>query len=136
MTTKTRKGRAHPLSLKDAFEVEYARREMERRKRDEAERHQQEEDLARAEQLFDALSLDREFLAARELTVDRRRYTVSLDHRDFRIAAYFEAGKASVTAADNRTASTSTAAPRKQQTVASVEEALLVIAQFLVDETR
>lgn len=136
MTSRTRKGRANPLSLKDAFEVEYARREMERRKRAEAEQKQQEEDLSRAEQLFDALSLDSEFLSKRELTVDRRRYTVSLDHRDYRIAAYFEAGKASVTAADKRTATTSTAAPRKQQTVASVEEALSVMAQFLVDETR
>ena len=134
MTAKTKKDRA--LSLKDAFEVEFARREMERRKRDEAERKQQEEDLARATQLEAALQADPEFLAKRDLVVDRRRYTVSLDHRDFRLAAYFEAGKASVTAADKRTASTSTAAPRKQQTVETVEEALAVMAQFLVDETR
>lgn len=136
MTSKTRKDKAPALSLKDAFEVEFARREMERRKRDEEERRQQEEDLARAEQLLTALNADPEFLNKRELTADRRRYTVSLDHRDFRIQAYFEAGKASVTAADKRTATTSTAAPRKQQTVESVEEALAVIAQFLVDETR
>jgi hypothetical protein len=134
MTTRTRKDRA--LSLKDAFEVEFARREMERRAREDAERRQQEEDLARAERLYEALSADPEFLHARELTVDRRRYTVSIDHRDYRIAAYFEAGKASVTAADKRTASTPTAAPRKQQTVESVDEALAVMAQFLVDETR
>jgi len=134
MTTRTRKDRA--LSLKDAFEVEFARREMERRAREDAERRQQEEDLARAERLYEALSADPEFLHARELTVDRRRYTVSIDHRDYRIAAYCEAGKASVTAADKRTASTPTAAPRKQQTVESVDEALAVMAQFLVDETR
>jgi len=134
MTTRTRKESV--LSLKDAFEVEFARREMERRNREDAERRQQEEDLARAERLHEALSADPEFLHARELTVDRRRYTVSIDHRDYRIAAYFEAGKASVTAADKRTASTPTAAPRKQQTVESVDEALAVMAQFLVDETR
>lgn len=135
MTAKTRKQKA--LTLKDAFEVEYARREMERRKRDEAERKQQEEDLARATQLLDALEADPEFLHARHLTADRRRYTVSIDHADYRIAAYFEAGKASVTLSDKRTPATpGTVAPRKQQTVESVEEALAVMAQFLVDETR
>lgn len=134
MTAKAKKDKA--LTLKDAFEVEYARREMERRKRDEAERKQQEEDLARATSLQAALDADPEFLAKRELTADRRRYTVSLDHRDFRIAAYFEAGKATVTLSDKRTATTSTAAPRKQQVVESVEEALAIMAQFLVDETR
>ena len=136
MSSKTRAGRTAPMSLKDAFEVEYARREMERRRRDEAERKQQEEDLARAEQLHEVLKSDPQFLRERGLTVDRRRYTVSIDHPDYRIAAYFEAGKASVTAADKRTATTSTAAPRKQQTVESVEEALTVMAQFLVDEAR
>ena len=134
MTAKTKKDKA--LSLKEACEVEFARREMERRSREEAERKQQEEDLTRATQLEAALRADGDFLAKRELVVDRRRYTVSLDHRDFRLAAYFEAGKASVTAADKRTASTSTAAPRKQLTVDTVEEALAVMAQFLVDETR
>jgi hypothetical protein len=136
MTSKTRKGETAALSLKDAFEVEYARRAMERRKREEAERKQQEEDLARAEQLYEVLRADPKFLHDRDLTVDRRRYTVSIDHRDYRIAAYFESGKASVTAADKRTATTTTAAPRKQQTVESVSEALTVMAQFLVDETR
>ena len=111
MTSRTKKEKT--LSLKDAFEMEYARRQMERRKRDEAERKQQEEDLARAERLHEALQADAEFLARRDLTVDRRRYTVSIDHRDYRVAAYFEAGKASVTSADKRTASTTTAAPRK-----------------------
>jgi len=134
MTARTRKPRA--LTLKDAFDVEYARREMERRKREEAERKQQEEDLSRATELQAALDADPAFLAKRELTADRRRYTVSLDHRDFRIAAYFEAGKATVTLSDKRTATTSTAAPRKQQVVESVEDALAVMAQFLVDETR
>jgi hypothetical protein len=114
MTSKTRKGPTRPFTLKDAFEVEFARREMERRARDEAERRQQEEDLARATRLLEALQSDPDFLAKRELTADRRRYTVSIDHRDFRIAAYFEAGKASVT----------------------LEEALAVMAQFLVDESR
>lgn len=135
MTSKTKKPQA--LSLKDAFDLEYARREMERRKRDEAERKQQEEDLSRANALLDALESDPDFLAARHLTVDRRRYTVSIDHDDFRIAAYFEAGKASVTLSDKRTPATpGTVAPRKQQTVDTVEDALAVMAQFLVDETR
>jgi hypothetical protein len=134
--SKTSSGETKRLTLKDAFEVEFARREMERRKRDEAERKQQEEDLARATQLLEALQADPEFLAQHELVVDRRRYTVSLDHRDFRIAAYFEAGKASVTLSDKRTANPGAVAPRKQLSVESLEEALSVMAQFLVDETR
>jgi hypothetical protein len=134
MTSETKRA---ALSLKDAFDLEYARREMERRKREEAERRQQEEDLARATELLDALQADTEFLHARGLTVDRRRYTVAIDHDDFRIAAYFEAGKATVTLSDKRTPATpGTVAPRKQQTVDSVEDALAVMAQFLVDETR
>jgi hypothetical protein len=124
------------MTLKDAFDVEYARREMERRAREDAERQQQEEDLARAEQLYEALKADPGFLHERDLLVDRRRYTVSIDHRDFRIAAYFEAGRASVTSADKRTASTPTAAPRKQVWAESVDQALAAMAQFLVDETR
>jgi hypothetical protein len=133
MTSETKKA---ALSLKDAFDLEYARREMERRKREEAERRQQEEDLARATELLQALQADTDFLHTRRLTVDRRRYTVSIDHDDFRIAAYFEAGKASVTLSDKRTPATpGTVAPRKQQTVDSVEDALAVMAQFLVDET-
>ena len=136
MTSKTKKPAAARLTLKDAFEVEYARRAMERRARDEAERKQQEEDLARATALFTALKADPAFLHDRELTVDQRRYTVSIDHRDYRIAAYFEAGRASVTSADKRTATTSTAAPRKQVWAETVEEALAAMAQFLVDETR
>ncbi|HEX3700146.1 MAG TPA: hypothetical protein VHV27_05670 [Phenylobacterium sp.] len=135
MTSKTRKG-VRALSLKDAFEVEFARREMERRKRDEAERKQQEEDLARATQLLEALQADPGFLAKRELTADRRRYTVSIDHQDFRIAAYFEAGKASVTLSDKRTTTPGATAPRKQMTVETLEDALSAMAQYLVDETR
>ena len=133
---KSRKGGKTALTLKDAFEVEYARRAMERRKREEAERKQQEEDLARATQLLKALQSDPEFLAEHQLVVDRRRYTVSIDHDDFRIAAYFEAGKASVTLSDKRTTNPGAAAPRKQLTVDTLEEALSVMAQYLVDETR
>jgi hypothetical protein len=61
---------------------------------------------------------------------------VILDHDDFRLRAYFEAGECSVTSADKRTATTPTAAPRKQETVGSVEAALDVLAQFLADEVR
>lgn len=133
---KPRKSRA-PLTLKDAFEVEYARRAMERRKREEAERKQQEEDLERATQLLTALESDPDFLAEHALVVDRRRYTVSMDHQDFRIAAYFEMAKASVTLSDKRSPATpGAAAPRKQLTVDTLEEALAVMAQYLVDETR
>ena len=134
MTSRTKKPKS--LTLKDAFEMEFARREMERRERDEAERKQQEQDLASAESLFAAVTSDPEFLVKRELVADRRRYTVSLDHRNFRVAAYWEAGKASVTLADKRTATTTTAAPRKQESVESVEDALKTMAAFLADETR
>ena len=134
MTTKTKK--PAPLSLKDAFEAEYAKRQAERRARDEAERKQQEEDLARATELHDLLAADPAFLAKHGLAVDRRRYTVSLDHEHYRIAAYFEAGRASVTSADKRTTAPGSVAPRKQLSVETVEEALQVMAQFLADETR
>jgi len=134
MSVRSSKSKA--LSLKDTFEIEFARREMERREREDAERKQQEQDLANAEALFAAATADPEFLVKRDLIADRRRYTVSLDHKNYRIAAYFEAGKASVTLADKRTASTTTAAPRKQETVESVEDALKVMATFLADETR
>jgi hypothetical protein len=134
VTTKTKK--AARLSLKAAFEAESARRESERRARDEAERRQQEEDLANATELYEALAADEAFLASRGLAVDRRRYTVSLDHTDYRIQAYFEAGRASVTSADKRTTAPGSAAPRKQESVDSVEDALRVMAQFLADETR
>ena len=133
MTSKTK---LNPLSLQAAFEVEHARREAERHAREDAERKQQEEDLARAEELFDALAAEPAFLARYALVVDRRRYTVSLDHEDFRIAAYFEAGKANVTAADKRTTLPGAIAPRKRESVDSVADALRVMAQYLVDETR
>lgn len=135
MTSKTKQTTVK-LTLKDAFEVEQARRALERRARDEAERKQQEEDLARAERLFEMLSADKGFLAEKGLTVDRRRYTVSLDHADYRLAAYFEAGKASITAADKRNVLTGSGAPRRQEIVESVEDALRVLAQYLADETR
>jgi hypothetical protein len=124
------------LSLRDAFEAEQERRVAARRERDEAERRQQEQDLARAEELEAALRADATFLAEHKLVLDRRRYTVSLDHLDFRIAAYFEAGQASVTAADKRTTLPGATAPRKREQVASVAEALNVMAQFLADEFR
>jgi len=133
MTTKKK---TQALSLKDAFETEFARREMERRKREEAERKQQEADLAGAQALHTAISADGDFLAKRALSADIRRYTVSLDHHDYRIAAYFEGGKASVTLSDKRTTNPGSAAPRKQEIVESVEDALTVMAQFLADETR
>ncbi len=136
MTSKSTKSPSKVLNLKDAFEVEHARRAMERRKRDEEERRQQEADLANAETLHTALSADPEFLAKHNLTVDRRRYTVNIDHENFRIAAYWEAGKGSVTSSDKRGTVPGSAAPRKQETVESVEDALRVMAQFLVDETR
>jgi hypothetical protein len=131
-----RRSKSKTLTLKDAFETEFARREMERRERDDAERKQQEQDLADAEALYGAVTADADFLAKRELIADRRRYTVSLDHKNFRVAAYFEAGKASVTLSDKRSATTSTAAPRKQESVEGVEAALTTMAAFLADETR
>ncbi|MBW8814635.1 MAG: hypothetical protein JF588_14530 [Caulobacterales bacterium] len=133
MSTRTRKPKA--LSLKDAFETEFARREMERRAREDAERAQQAADLGGAKALHDAVTADGAFLQTRGLSADLRRYTVSLDHKNFRIAAYFEGGKASVTLSDKRTTAPGSAAPRKQETVESVEDALAVMAQFLADET-
>jgi hypothetical protein len=134
MTTKTKPPKA--LTLKAAFETEFARREMERRAREEAERKQQEGDLASAQALHDALTADGDFLAKRGLSVDIRRYTVSLDHADYRIAAYFEAGKANVTTADKRTANPGSTALRKREIAETVEDALKIMAQFLADETR
>lgn len=133
MTARTRKQKA--LTLKEAFETEFARREMERRAREEAERKQQEVDLAGAQALYDAVSADGDFLSRHSLTADVRRYTVSVDHARFRIAAYFEGGKASVTLSDKRGV-VGSAAPRKQEIVESVEDALKTMAKFLADETR
>ena len=126
------------LSLKHAFEVEQARRESERFARDEAERRQQEEDLERAEQLYDAAISDPGFLRDHGLTVDWRRYTVILESETLRIRTYFEAGKASVTIGDKRqvSATGSVAAPLKHEEVDSVADALRLMAQFLADEIR
>ncbi|HMP61907.1 MAG TPA: hypothetical protein PKA17_02190 [Phenylobacterium sp.] len=123
------------MNLKAAFEAEHARRDAERRAREEADLQRQAEDLARAEALEAVLAAEPAFLAEREISLSRRRYTVQLDHADYRIVAYFEDGQISVTSADKRTA-TSSAAPRKQQFVDTVDDALLVMAQFLADETR
>jgi len=131
-----RSKKAKTLSLKDAFETEFARRELERRARDDAERQQQEADLAGAEALLAAVTADGDFLASRKLATDLRRYTVSLDHDNYRIAAYFEGGKVSVTLSDKRGTAAGSAAPRKQEIVESVEDALAVMAQYLADETR
>ena len=134
MTARQKKAQA--LSLRDAFDAERARREMERREREDAERRQHEQDLSGAEALFAAISADPAFLEDHELTADRRRYTVSLDHRTFRVSAYFEAGSVGVTLSDKRNAIPGAAAPRKQETVNGVEDALKVMAQFLADEIR
>lgn len=135
MSVRTRKPQAKALTLKDAFETEYARREMERRAREDAERAQQAQDLADAEQLFVLLAADPAFLVEHGLAADRRRYAVSLDHERFRISAYFEGGTAAVTCTDKRNASPG-ALPRRQETAQGVDETLRIIALFLVDETR
>ena len=130
------KTKSTTLSLQAAFETEQQRRDAARREREDAERRQQEQDLDRAEELEAVLRADAMFLAEHKLVLDRRRYTVSLDHVDFRIAAYFEAGHASVTAADKRTTLPGASAPRKREQVDSVADALGVMAQFLADEFR
>jgi hypothetical protein len=124
-----------PMSFRKAFEAEHTRRELERHAREEADRAQQEADHARAIQLHDALATEQDFLTEKHLVLDITRYAVTLDHEDFRLRAYFEDGEATVTSADKRSASTPTAAPRKQATVASVDEALAVMAEYLADET-
>ena len=124
------------LSIKDAFETEQTRRDAQRREKEDAERRQQEDDLARAEDLEGALKADAGFLAEHGITLDRRRYTVSLDHAEFRIAAYFESGRASVTSADKRNANPGAPAPRKSEIVDTVADALRVMAQYLADEAR
>jgi hypothetical protein len=134
MTSSKTKEKAR-MSFRRAFEAEHARRDNERREREDAERRQQEEDLARAEQLHDAIAEDAAFLKEKGVTLDRRRYTVTLHHPDFLIDAYFEAGRANVRSADKRTATTQTGVPRKSQMVDTVEEALTVMAQYLADET-
>lgn len=130
-----RKNAPTGLSLRHAFEVEQARREAERFAREEADRRQQEEDLSRAEQLYDALIGDPLFLATHNLAVDWRRYTVLLESPDFRIRTYFEAGQATVSVGDKRNvAVTATPSPLKSQDVDSVADALRAVAQFLADE--
>ncbi|MFN3523035.1 MAG: hypothetical protein ACK4YQ_12370 [Phenylobacterium sp.] len=126
------------MSLRQAFEAEHARREAERRAREDAERQQQEADLARAQELYDLLAADQAFLGEKgvSLQMSATRFTVMLDHPDYRIQAYFEGGGIEVRSADKRSASTPTAAPRKHQSVDTVADAVLVIAQFLADETR
>jgi hypothetical protein len=131
--TKSRTRLARP-SIKDAFTAEQARRAAEREAKAEAQRRQQEEDLANAEELEGLLRADAAFLAEKALVLDRRRYVVSLDHEHFRITAYFEAGSAYVSAADKRAALPGTAASRKEQNADSVAEALEVMALYLADE--
>ena len=133
MTLATSETRS--MSLRRAFEAEHARRDAARHAREEAERRQQEEDLARATQLHEALAEDEGFLREKGLSLGLRRYTVTLNHEDVLIDAYFESGSINVRSADKRTATTSTAAPRKQQFVNTPGEALDVMAQFLADET-
>ena len=89
MNMPTRKNAPTTLSLRHAFEVEQARREAERYAREEADRRQQEEDLSRAEQLYDALICDPAFLTAHNLTADWRRYSVHLESPEFRITRLF-----------------------------------------------
>ncbi len=122
------------MSFQHAFEAEQLRRERERQAREEAERAQQEADHDRATALHQALAAESVFLQSRKLTLDRTRYAVTLDHADFRLRAYFEDGKVSVTSADKRDALATSAAPRKQVSVDSVEDALNVMAQLLADE--
>ena len=136
MSSPRRSVEKQPATLKDAFETEYARRELERRARDEAERRQHEADLAGAEALHAALVADPEFLASHGLAADRRRYAVALDHERFRVTAYFEAGVVAVTLSDKRAAPAGATVPRRQDKVAGTPDALRVIAQFLVEEIR
>jgi hypothetical protein len=123
------------LSLRQAFEAEMHRREDERLAREDRERAQQEADHAAASALYAALDEDPDFLRERGLKLNRTRYAVTLDHECFRLRAYFEDGEASITSADKRTASTPTAAPRKQAVATSVAGALDILAQFLADES-
>jgi hypothetical protein len=133
MTAAVRKPKV--LSLRDAFETEYARRELERRRKEEAERAQQERDLADAEALHAALVADPEFLESRGLAADRRRYMVLLDHARFRVTAYFEGGQAALTLSDKRGAP-AVSQPKRQESAEGVADALRLIALMLVDEIR
>ena len=130
----SRTARPKALSLKDAYEKEHARREMERRKADEEMRARQAMDRAGVELLFAALNADPELLKDHDLTADRRGYQVMLDHQSCRIAPYFEGGLATVT--HSRRSSIGALTHPKQETAESVEDALRLIAQFLADEIR
>ena len=123
------------MSFRSAFEAERLKRDADRRAREDAERARQEADEARSVQLYEALAADPGFLAEAGLTLDRSRYTVMLEHSDFRLRAYFEDAQITVTSADKRSATTITAAPTKQEVVDSVDQALGVLAQYLADET-
>ena len=123
------------MSFRQAFDAERLKRDADRRARGDAERARQEADEARSIELYDILAADPEFLAEKKLVLERSRYTVGLEHADFRLRAYFEDAQINVTAADKRSATTITAAPTKQQSVESVEQALDVLAQYLADET-
>ncbi|MFD3262389.1 hypothetical protein [Phenylobacterium ferrooxidans] len=122
------------MSFRQVFDAERLKRDAERRARADAERARQEADEARSIELYEILAADPEFLAEKKLVLERSRYTVGLEHADFRLRAYFEDAQINVTAADKRSATT-TAAPTKQQFVDSVEQALDVLAQYLADET-
>lgn len=126
------------MSLRQAFEAEHVRRAAERKAREEAEQAQQDADRAIAEALRDRLAADQAFLDEKglKLSMSTLRLTVLLEHADYEIRAYVEAGSVTVRSSDRRSATTSTAAPRKQQSVESVDDAVMVIAQFLADETR
>ena len=122
------------MSLRQAFEAEHLRREQERVAREDEERARQEADHYNAQALHDRIAADAGFLADKGLQLELSRYTVVLDHADYRLRAYFEDGQINVTSADKRSASTPTAAPRKQEIVETVDDALAVLAVFLADE--
>ena len=127
--------RMSTMSFRQAFDAERLKRDVDRRAREDAERARQEADEARSIELYEVLAADPGFLAEKNLVLERSRYTVGLEHADFRLRAYFEDAQINVTAADKRSATTITAAPTKQQSVESVEQALDVLGQYLADET-
>ncbi|OXE36794.1 MAG: hypothetical protein CGW95_05415 [Phenylobacterium zucineum] len=125
---------AQSVSLRQAFFDESGRRDIERRAREEAERQQQEADNGRAMALYGILAAEGDFLREKRLVLDHTRYAITLDHDNFRLRVYFEDDKASVTA-DKRNTAHMSAAPRKQETVDSVEAAVERLAQYLADES-
>ena len=134
MTSKVEQDEVVQPSLRAAFEGELARREAERREREAREQRQQEEDLLRAEALNDILVADTAFLAQHGLTVEWRRFTVSVDRADTRISAYFQVGGITIIAIAKPSALAGDAAPRRQSSVKTVPEAVQVIAAYLADE--